>query len=478
MTQVRTRFSPSPTGALHLGGAHTALFNWLFARHYSGVFILRIEDTDVERSQEHFVDEIQESLRWLGLDWDEGPYFQSQRLQLYQEYANKLVQAGAAYYCDCDPEDLEERRQKALARGEKPRYGGRCRERGLGPGPDRAVRFKTPQTGTTGWQDQIKGPITFENQELDDLVIMRADGIPTYNLAVVVDDITMAVSHIIRGDDHISNTPRQLLIYQALGETPPLFGHMPLMLGKDRTKLSKRHGAQPVLAYRDRGILPHALNNYLARLGWSHGDQEIFTREELIESFSLDHVGKAPGIHDDEKLLWLNSHYLKASDDRDLARELAPFLARLGIDTQDLDYRARVAATLKARSKTLVDMAEAARFYFQDPRPYEPEAAQKFLTPDTAPMIRKALQALKNQGDFSETALTQMLKDLAAQAGVKLVAVAQPLRVAFTGRTASPSLTDVMNLLGKEESLHRLSNALDYIEEHTPTSAPISSESI
>jgi glutamyl-tRNA synthetase len=471
MTQVRTRFSPSPTGALHLGGAHTALFNWLFARHHGGVFILRIEDTDVERSQERFVEEIKESLLWLGLDWDEGPYFQSERLLLYQEYTQKLVQVGAAYYCDCDPEDLEERRQKALARGEKPRYGGRCRERGLGPGSDRAVRFKTPQAGTTAWHDQIKGPIAFDNQELDDLVLLRADGIPTYNLAVVVDDLTMRVSHIIRGDDHISNTPRQLLIYQALGQAPPLFGHMPLMLGKDRTKLSKRHGAQPVLAYRERGILPQTLNNYLARLGWSHGDQEIFSREELIRYFSLDHVGKAPGIHDDEKLLWLNSHYLKASEDRDLARQLVPFLAGLGIEAQDPEYVARVAATLKARSKTLVDMAEAARFYFQDPRPYEPEGAQKFLTPDTAPLIREAVRALENQTDFSEAGLTRMLKDLAAEAGVKLVAVAQPLRVALTGRTASPSLTDVMALLGKDESLARLFRALEYIEENKPAAS-------
>jgi glutamyl-tRNA synthetase len=479
MTQVRTRFSPSPTGSLHLGGAHTALFNWLFARHHHGVFILRIEDTDQERSEERFVKEIQESLLWLGLDWDEGPYFQSERLELYREYTNKLVQAGAAYYCDCDPEDLEERRQKALARGEKPRYSGRCRERNLGPGPQRAVRFKTPPTGATCWQDQIKGHIAFENQELDDLVLMRADGIPTYNLAVVVDDITMAVSHIIRGDDHISNTPRQLLIYQALAATPPLLGHMPLMLGKNRTKLSKRHGAQPVLAYRDRGILPHTLNNYLARLGWSHGDQEIFTREELIQYFSLHHVGKAPGIHDDEKLLWLNSHYLKTSDDHDLARQLVPFLAPLGIESPDPDFLVRVAATLKARSKTLADMAEAARFYFQDPRPYEPEGAQKFLTPATAPILQNARQALENQADFSETGLTGMLKDLATQAGVKLVAVAQPLRVALTGRTASPSLTDVMALLGKEESIARLSRALEYIEQSKPAvSAHISSESI
>jgi glutamyl-tRNA synthetase len=464
MTQVRTRFSPSPTGALHLGGAHTALFNWLFARHHGGVFILRIEDTDKERSQESFVEQIKESLLWLGLTWDEGPYRQSERLSLYHEFAGRLLEAGLAYCCDCDPEDLEERRQKALARGEKPRYDGRCRERGLPPGPGRAVRFKTPQMGVTCWEDQIKGHIAFENQELDDLVILRADGIPTYNLAVVVDDITMDVSHIIRGDDHISNTPRQILIYEALGAKPPLFAHMPLMLGKDRTKLSKRHGALSVLAYRDRGILPHTLNNYLARLGWSHGDQEIFTPEELIRYFSLHQVGKAPGIHDDEKLLWLNSHYLKTGDDHDLARMLLPYLAPLGIEAPDPDYLARVVATLKTRSKTLAEMAEAARFYFQDPRPYEPGGAQKFLTSDKAPLLREAVKTLDKVPDLSEETLTAMLKDLAAQAGVKLVAVAQPLRVALTGRTASPSLTDVIALLGREESSRRLSQAVDFIE--------------
>jgi glutamyl-tRNA synthetase len=470
MTQVRTRFSPSPTGALHLGGAHTALFNWLFARHHGGVFILRIEDTDQERSKEHFVEEIQESLRWMGLDWDEGPFRQSERLHIYNEFTTRLLEAGAAYHCDCDPEDLEERRKTALARGDKPRYDGRCRDRGLPAGPNRAVRFKTPQIGTTCWQDQIKGHIAFENQELDDLVIRRADGIPTYNLAVVVDDITMNVSHIIRGDDHISNTPRQLLIYQALDAPPPLLGHMPLMLGKDRTKLSKRHGALPVLAYRDRGILPHTLNNYLARLGWSHGDQEIFSREELIRYFALHQVGKAPGVHDDEKLLWLNSHYLKSSDDHELARELVPFLAPLGVAAPDLDYLARVAATLKTRSKTLVEMAEAARFYFQDPRPYEANGAKKFLTPDTAPILRSAMTALESLPDLAEDTLTGMLKDLAGKANVKLVAVAQPLRVALTGRTASPSLTDVIALLDKGESIKRLHQALDFIAQGGETS--------
>ena len=294
MSEVRTRFSPSPTGALHLGGAHTALFNWLIARHYQGTFILRIEDTDQERSQEKFVTEILEAMTWLGLDWDEGPYRQMERLPLYQDYINRLLASGAAYYCNCPPQDAKAR-QAAMARGEKPKYDGHCRELNLPAGPDTAVRFKTRHTGVTHWDDQIKGPIAFDNQELDDLVLQRADGIPTYNFAVVVDDITMAVTHVIRGEDHIPNTPRQLLIYEALNVTPPLFAHMPLMLGKDRAKLSKRHGALPALAYREQGFLPQSMVNYLARLGWSHGDQEIFSRARADRIFHPGSCDQIPG---------------------------------------------------------------------------------------------------------------------------------------------------------------------------------------
>lgn len=465
MTQVRTRFSPSPTGALHLGGAHTALFNWLYARHYGGVFILRIEDTDKERSQEKYVDEIQESLLWLGLKWDEGPYRQSERLAIYRDYIQRLLEEGHAYYCDCDPDELEIRRQTALARGEKPRYDRRCRERGLAPGRNTAVRFKTPETGTTYWQDRIKGHIAFDNQELDDLVIMRADGIPTYNLAVVVDDITMRVTHIIRGDDHISNTPRQILIYRAFRAEPPLFAHMPLMLGKDRAKLSKRHGALPVLAYREQGILPQALNNFLARLGWSHGDQEIFSMEELIRYFDLDHVGKAPGVFDDEKLLWLNSHYIKEAPPRDLAAMLIPHLAAIGVKNPDPDYVAGIVATLNKRSKTLVEMAAAARFYFFDPRPYEGQAAAKFLTPAVLPLLEETAARLEALPELTEASLTDMLRGICDAKGCKLVNLAQPLRVALTGKSASPSLTELMPILGKMESLRRLRNAIDFINQ-------------
>ena len=331
MSEVRTRFSPSPTGSLHLGGAHTALFNWLIARHFHGAFVLRIEDTDKERSKEEFVEEILDAMRWLGLDWDEGPYRQTERLGLYREYIDRLLAKGAAYYCDCSPEDLKARREAALARGDKPKYDGRCRSRNLGPGPNTVVRFHGPDTGVTRWDDLIKGPIAFDNQELDDLVVLRTDGIPTYNFAVVVDDLSMGITQIIRGEDHIPNTPRQILIYQALGAELPRFAHMPLMLAPDRGKLSKRRGARSVLDYREQGFLSQALCNYLARLGWSHGDQEIFTREELIQYFTLEHATTSPGVFDEEKLLWINSQHLKALPPAELARELTPFLARVGI---------------------------------------------------------------------------------------------------------------------------------------------------
>jgi len=462
MSEVRTRFSPSPTGALHLGGAHTALFNWLIARHYQGTFILRIEDTDKERSQARFITEILEAMTWLGLDWDEGPYHQSQRLAIYQDYINRLLQGGAAYCCNCPPQELEARRQAALARGDKPRYDGHCRELNLPAGPDTAVRFKTPRTGVTHWQDQIKGPIAFDHQELDDLVLQRADGIPTYNFAVVVDDITMRVTQVIRGEDHIPNTPRQLLIYEALGVEPPLFAHMPLMLGKDRAKLSKRHGALPTLAYREQGFLPQSLVNYLARLGWSHGDQEIFSREELIRFFSLSQVTKSPGVYDEEKLLWLNSHYIKATPAPELARAVTPFLARLGIAEPDQEYLARVVTTLSARCKTLVEMAEAARFYFQDPRPYEPKAAQKFLIPASAPLMEEVAARLARLDDATEDALTRLFTDLARETGQKMVNLAQPVRVALTGKTASPGLYEIISILGREEALRRLQNGIAF----------------
>ena len=314
MSEVITRFPPSPSGFLHLGGARTAIFNWLYARHMKGRFVLRFEDTDTERSKQEYVDSILESLEWLGIDWDEGPYYQTQRFPVYREYiARSCSKSGHAYYCTCPPERIEEMRQKALATGGKPKYDGTCRNRGLGPGPGAAVRFKAPLAGTTVLDDVVKGPIVFQNEELDDFIICRSDGSPTYNFAVVVDDITMGINTIIRGDDHVMNTPKQIQLYHALGSPLPVFGHVPMVLGKDRARLSKRHGATAVTAYREMGILPEAMINYLVRLGWSHGDQEFFTRQELIEVFNLEAIGRAAGVFDPEKLLALDADHIKAT---------------------------------------------------------------------------------------------------------------------------------------------------------------------
>ncbi|MGD2124983.1 MAG: glutamate--tRNA ligase, partial [Desulfobacteraceae bacterium] len=333
--KVVTRFPPSPTGYLHIGGARTALFNWLFARQKKGKFILRIEDTDKDRSTEEATNAILESLAWLGLDWDEGPYFQSQRYGVYWDFVQRLLSSGKAYYCHCTPEELEGRREQAMAKGLKPKYDGTCRNLGLGPGPNAVVRLKAPLTGNIVFRDLVKGPISFDNEELDDLILWRSDGNPTYHLAVVIDDITMGLTHIIRGDDHVNNTPRQMLIYQALGEPLPYYAHVPMILGPDRTRLSKRHGATSVLAYRDMGYLPHALMNALARIGWSYGDQEKFTRDELIKKFSLEHVGKSAGIFNAEKLLDLNAQYIRECDTPFLTRAVKPHLEALGF--KDLD---------------------------------------------------------------------------------------------------------------------------------------------
>ncbi len=461
MTPPRTRFSPSPTGYFHIGGARTALFNWLYARHYQGVFILRIEDTDVERSQKVYEDDILASLEWLGLHWDEGPYRQSQRLDTYEFFARELFNRGAAYYCDCPPEVLEQQRQEALARKEKPRYNGRCRDRGLKAGPHTALRFKGPQHGVTLWHDLTKGPIAFDNAELDDLVLVRADGVPTYNFAVVVDDITMNISHVIRGDDHVPNTPRQILIYQALGAKLPQFAHIPMILGPDRAKLSKRHGAPSVMDYRRMGYLPDAMVNFLARLGWSHGDQEIFSRQELIHSFTLDHVGKAASIFDTEKLSWLNGHYLRETPAAELAPLLQEFLAQIGIQTQVDARLEKIVRTLQPRAHTLTDMADQARFYFQDPRPYEEKAAAKFLTAAIRPVLQTISERLATLPVWTEEAVNTLFKEVQQESGRKMKEIAQAVRLALSGRAASPGLFEIMDILVPGEVQRRLQAAME-----------------
>ena len=461
MTVFRTRFSPSPTGYFHIGGARTALFNWLFARHHQAVFILRIEDTDVERSQKIYEDDILASLRWLGLDWDEGPYHQSERLETYKAYAQALLDRGSAYYCDCPPEELEKQREKAKAKGDKPRYNGRCRDRGLKAGPNTALRFRSHLEGVTHWHDLTKGPIAFDNTELDDLVIVRADGVPTYNFAVVVDDITMAISHVIRGDDHIPNTPRQILIYEALGAPLPHFAHIPMILGPDRAKLSKRHGAPSVMDYRAMGYLPEAVVNFLARLGWSHGDQEIFSQEELISHFSLEHVGKAASIFDTEKLLWVNGHYLREKPAAELVPLLREFLENIHIEPKNSLDLVKVVQTLQPRAQTLVDMAEQARFYFQDPRPYDEKAAQKFLTAKIKPILETLDTRLAALPTWTEETVNQGFKEIQQETGLKMKEIAQAVRLALTGRTASPGLFEIMEILGREEVHRRLQAVLD-----------------
>lgn len=461
MTAPRTRFSPSPTGYFHIGGARTALFNWLFARHYQGVFILRIEDTDIERSQKVYEEDILASLQWLGLAWDEGPYRQSQRLDTYEFYARELVNRGAAYYCDCPPEVLEQLRQEALAKKEKPRYHGRCRDRGLTAGPNRALRFRCPRQGVTHWHDLTKGPLAFDNAELDDLVLVRADGVPTYNFAVVVDDITMNISHVIRGDDHVPNTPRQILIYEALRAKLPQFAHIPMILGPDRAKLSKRHGAPSVMDYKRMGYLPAAMVNFLARLGWSHGDQEVFSKEELIQHFTLEHVGKAASIFDTEKLSWLNGHYLRQTPAGELAPLFQEFLAQAGIQIESPDHLDKIIRTLQPRAHTLADMAEQARFYFQAPQSYEEKAATKFLTPAIKPILQIIAERLSHLAPFTEEAVNTLFQEVQQESGKKMKEIAQAIRLALTGRSASPGLFEVMEILGAQEVHRRLQSAIN-----------------
>jgi glutamyl-tRNA synthetase len=470
LEKVVTRFPPSPTGYLHIGGARTALFNWLFARKHKGKFILRIEDTDKERSTEEATEAILESLQWLGLDWDEGPYFQSQRYDIYREFIDRLLRLGRAYYCHCTPEELEKRREEAKAKGLKPKYDGKCRDLRLGPGPGAVVRLKIPGSGKTVFHDLIKGAISFNNEELDDLVLWRSDQSPTYHLAVVVDDIAMGLTHIIRGDDHVNNTPRQVLIYQALEEPLPFYAHVPMILGPDRTRLSKRHGATSVLAYRDMGYLPQALVNALARLGWSYGDQEKFTLQELVEKFSLENVGKSAGIFNAEKLLDLNAWYIRECSTPQLAAALIPFLAKENFRNQDEKLVAGAVETLRARSKTIADMARAAHFYFNDELTYEQKAAEKFLKPEGIALMKELKIRLEEAKAFTKEGLEGVFALFLTDKKIKLGDIAQPLRIALTGSSVSPGLFEIMEVLGKHRVLARIDRAIIFMSPMDVTS--------
>ncbi len=468
-TAVRTRFAPSPTGYLHIGGARTALFNFLFSRHHGGKYILRIEDTDRERSTKEAIDAILDGLGWLGLDWDEGPFFQSQRTELYLEAVERLLSSGRAYRCVCTAEELKARRERAVKTGESPVYDGRCRDLAIGPGESRAfaVRFRAPREGTTVVDDLVKGRVVFENADLDDLIVLRSDGTPTYNLCAVVDDAEMGITHIIRGDDHLSNTPRQIALYHALGASPPRFGHVPLILGPDKTRLSKRHGAMSVTAYRAMGYLPEAMVNYLARLGWSHGDQEIFTREELIEKFSLDNVGKSAGVFNPEKLLWLNAHYMRALPPDKLARMVRPFIEERGfsLPANGENWLEKMVMTLRERSQTLAELAEMSSFYFADRIEIDPTAAAKVLKPEALPLVKSVVRKLADLHDWTLESIKEAFEKTLSEFGTKLGKVAQPVRVAVTGGTASPGIFEVLELVGRERSIARINEAIRRMEE-------------
>jgi glutamyl-tRNA synthetase len=449
-----------------VGGARTALFNWLYARHHRGVFILRIEDTDRSRSTEEHIASILDALRWLGLTWDEGPpqpgYRQTERLELYREHARRLLEAGRAYYCNCAPEALEAARRQAQARGETFRYSGRCRDRGLRAG---ALRLRMPEAGTTVVHDLIHGPVTFEHRQLDDWILVRSDGTPTYNFCVVVDDATMAITHVIRGADHLSNTPKQILCYEALGYPVPEFAHVSMILGPDRARLSKRHGATAVQAFREAGVLPDALVNYLARLGWAHADREIFSRQELVELFDLKDVSPAAAIFDHTKLLWVNQQHLLRADSAHLVELARPFLARAGLAVpEDRVWLERVLDTLRPRVRTLAELPEVGRFYFERPQHWEPEAARRWFTPDGARRLELLAERLAAQEDFGPPALERTYRELAAALGTTLTELAQLTRLAVTGRTASPPLFEVLALLGRSETVARLRAARAALE--------------
>ncbi len=466
MTQVRVRFAPSPTGFLHIGGVRTALFNWLYARQQHGVFVLRIEDTDQDRSTDESIQAIIEGMKWVGLDWDEGPFRQTERMELYRSHAMQLLEQGQAYWCICKAEELEARRKEAEAKGLSPRYDSRCRTLGItNPPGDAALRFKAPQEGQIVVDDLIKGKITFDNSAADDLIILRSNGYPTYNFSVVVDDALMNITHVIRGDDHLTNTPRQVPIFQALGFPVPQFGHLPMILGSDKSRLSKRHGATSIMAYKDMGYLPAAMVNYLVRLGWSHGDQEIFSRQELIDKFSWKHVQTSAAVFNADKLLWINAEYIKTTPPSQVAQALVPLLEQAGLHEQvkavSPEWLAQLVVLVKERAKTVVEMVEWVRPYFGESVVLEEEAAKKFLTPAIAPVLGRLLARFEAFPTLSKQVWEESFKKFVEEEGIKMGQIAQPVRVALTGRTASPGLFEVMEVLGRDRTLLRLRQGLE-----------------
>ncbi len=464
---IRTRFAPSPTGYLHIGGARTALFSWLHARKHGGSFILRIEDTDLERSTAESINAILEGMTWLGLDYDEGPFYQMERMERYQEVIQKLLDGGHAYHCYCSRDRLDMLRAQQMARKEKPRYDGCCRQRCEPPPEDvkPVVRFRNPTEGVVVVNDLIRGRVVFSNSELDDLIIARSDGTPTYNLSVVVDDFDMGISHVIRGDDHLNNTPRQINILSALGAEPPAYSHVPMILGEDGKRLSKRHGAVSVMQYHQDGFLPEALLNYLVRLGWSCGDQEIFSIDEMIELFDIADVNNSASTFNPGKLLWLNQQYIMAAPPEHIAHHLGWHLGQLGIDPVDGPPLVEVVKAQRERAHTLVEMAEISAFCYRDFADYDEQAARKHLRPVAAEALRASREMLVKVPDWQPETLHQQVMAVAEALDVKMGKVAQPLRVAVCGRAASPGIDITLYLVGRAACLRRIDKALNYIEQ-------------
>jgi glutamyl-tRNA synthetase len=466
--KARVRFAPSPTGFLHIGGARTALFNWLYAKHSDGTFILRIEDTDRTRSTEEYIDAIIKGMKWLGLDWDEGPFRQTDRFEIYKSYVDKLVEERKAYHCYCSPEELEARRKEAMSQGKPVKYNGKCRNlKEPVPGVTPVVRFRMPREGQTAVDDLIKGRITFKNEQLDDLIILRSDGTPTYNLTVVADDVDMKITHVIRGDDHLNNTPKQIQLYNAFGYSVPEFAHLPMILGSDKTRLSKREGATSVMAYYEMGYLPDALVNYLVRLGWSYGDQEVFAIEELIKLFSFENVGKAEAVFNPEKLIWLKSQYIMNTSSEKLPDLVMSFLEKEGIiaggQILDKAWLSKAIDTLKERSKTLIDLTNSLRYYIDEEVEYDEEAKAKFLNEKSRDLLVELKDGLTSSSDFSEAEIEKLFRSIIEKHDIKLKKLAQPVRVALTGGTQSPGIFEVIDVIGKEKTIRRLERAIDSI---------------
>ncbi len=462
---IKTRFAPSPTGYLHVGGARTALFSWLHAKKNNGQFVLRIEDTDLERSTQESVDAILEGMAWLNLDYDEGPFYQTHRFARYKEVIQQLLDQGDAYYCYCSKEELESLREQQMANKEKPRYNGKCRDTADDQADlNRVIRFRNPDAGEVVFDDLVKGRIAVANNELDDLIIARTDGSPTYNLTVVVDDMDMGITDVIRGDDHVNNTPRQINILKALGADLPRYAHLPMILGDDGARLSKRHGAVGVMQYRDDGYLPDALLNYLVRLGWSHGDQELFTREEMIQLFDLTKVNVSASAFNTEKLLWINHQYIMCSDPELVAKHLEWHMAQRGVNIAEGPALVEIVKAQRERSKTLVDMANASVYFYQEFADYDEKAVKKNFKPGTDDVLQILFTAFTQLEEWQDDALHNIVLLTAEQLELNLGKVAQPLRVAVCGTAMSPSIDVTLSLLGREKTLSRLERAINYIK--------------